>query len=188
MTGCYLLWKMRADQAGPRRSWIVWVGVPAANYLVALPDLLTGKMNDERTGTVGSLLLFALLAAAGVLLGVLAGFMVLLPIVTILRGLLLAATGRFEGLLYVVLAAFPLVIVAAGFAAAFAMDNVPGVSDSLAWTGGAAMLMRAFGVHNGVRIVDHTALVWFRVLAIINLLYVAVLCASMTRKPRNRRS
>lgn len=47
---------------GSSRSWIVWVGVPVAIYVV----------------------------------GVLAGFMVLLPL-TILRGLLLTVTGRFEG-------------------------------------------------------------------------------------------
>jgi hypothetical protein len=167
-----------------RRVWIAFVGVPVAVMLVALPDLLAGHMNDDRTGTGASVALFALILFVGVLAGGAVGYLVLLPLGWILRTAVLALLGKSDEGPLIVLAAFPLVLVGYAVSGAVAIDDPPNTApylpNVLATLGAAgfASLLRAFGVHNGARIVDGTALIWFRVFAIVVGAYLVLFIAA----------
>lgn len=185
LIGLYsVLWITSSVERKTRRPVIVLVGVPVLAYLSALPNLLSGALNDEETGTVAGLFLFAILVAVCVPMGFLAGVFVLLPAAALGWGAVNTIRGRSGGISLMVVAMFPLSIAAAGIAGAIAMDNVP--RDPLFYSGGVAMIMRGFGVHNDIEVVDDTAMAWFRIFAVIVGIYFAAICTAGSWSRRTR--
>lgn len=191
------VWVMlrRGREPRGRRLWVAWVGVPVAILLVVLPDLVAGRLDDERSGTLAVLLMLSLLLFVAVLIGMAVAACVLLPLGWIIRTIVLTLAGRSNEAPLIVLAALPLIVVAFAVTGAMALDLSPvqhaspvPSTDILANLGpvGFAGIARAFGAHNGVRIVDPAALAWFRVLTIVLGLYlIGILAVALSEGPKN---
>ena len=117
------IWWSRTRHGGDDRTRLLWY-LPAAMSLVMAPALIAVAGDASRPWIV-DLLLFALLAYAAALLGVLALVLLLLPLELLGRGALRLILGRPDGGWLLFLGALLALITTFVLVGAFALDDLP---------------------------------------------------------------
>ena len=154
------------------RHWVYWLS-PILVTLALGPHLLSGAF-DEDMHPVVSMLLFLMLAFCAVGLGLVAAFLVMMPIEAIGVGLIRLVQGKREGIPFLGWGVVGLLVVTVGIACAKAVDGERG-----------AALPAILGI-SGDYYVDSPNWVWFARLLLALGVAMTVALSGMSQRERER--